>query len=925
MGTRKVSKMWFMALLLVLFMAGCGEERGVVTPTLTSISPNRGTQGQTLAVTLTGTSFTTGATINLSGALITVTNTTVVSSTQITATFAIATNAVLGAVNISVTSSGMTTNAVTYTIGPPFTVTSTVPTNGADGVPINQVVTATFSQAATCATVTTSSFTLKGPAGAVAGTVTCSGSTATFTPTSLLASNTAYTATLTTAVQDSLGDPLLSNYVWSFATAPAPAVTSTIPANGATLVPINQVLTVVFNELVQCSTVTGTSFTLTGPGGAVPGTVICLGTSATSATFTPTTNLAINSNFTATITTAVMNSGGAGLASNYVWTFKTGATPDTIPPTVTAVTPLNLATGVGFNTAVTAMFDEAMAPATMNAANFTLATGCAPAGTLVTGVVTYNPTNDIVTLTPTSNLAPLTCYTATVTTGVTNIAGYAMAANFVWTFTTGAAPDLIPPTVISTDPLNLATNVPLNQAVTATFSKAMLDTTINTTTFTLFQGTTQVLGVVSYVAGSDTAIFTPNSNLTASTLYTATITTGVTDLAGNHLVSNYVWTFTTGSALTIPPTVLSTNPVSNATGVCTNAINATFSTAMDPATINAATFLVTAAGLPVAGTISMDVTNTIATFTPLNPLTASTTYTVTITTGVEDLALTPLAVADIWSFTTGTAAACAPPPSPLGAAAPFGAFGGGAGITNMGINTVINGDIGTTGVSTVVTGFHDHFVTYLPPAGCIYTETPLNIGNVTGQIFTAAPPPTVTCPNEGTGPATLVGTTAYVALQAYNAALAEYNTLAGMATTGPDPGAATSENLGGLTIAPGVYASASGAYDIAGSDLTLDAQGNANAVWVFQMATSLTVGAAGAPRNVILINGASAANVYWQVGSAATINAAGGDIFVGTVISSAGIAVSTAGNAAITTINGRLIALHASTTLVNTVINVPGF
>ena len=41
----------------------------------------------------------------------------------------------------------------------------------------------------------------------------------------------------------------------------------------------------------------------------------------------------------------------------------------------------------------------------------------------------------------------------------------------------------------------------------------------------------------------------------------------------------------------------------------------------------------------------------------------------------------------------------------------------------MGINTVINGDIGTTGASTLVTGFHDSFVPYLPPAGCIYTET----------------------------------------------------------------------------------------------------------------------------------------------------------------------------------------------------------
>jgi hypothetical protein len=594
---------------------------------------------------------------------------------------------------------------------------------------------------------------------------------------------------------------------------------------------------------------------------------------------------------------------------------------------VTAVTPLNNATGVGFNTAITATFDEAMAPATINTSTFTL-TG--PGATPVGGVVTYSVINNIATLTPATNLAPLTLYTATVTNGVTNLSGTAMVANFVWTFTTGAAPDLIPPTVISTNPcaplLPTCIDVPANQLVEATFSKPLLDTTVNPVTFTLTQGGTPVTGTVAYIAGSNTALFVPTSDLALATLYTATITTGVTDLAGNHLVSNYVWTFTTAAPLLVPPTVLSTSPLNNAVGVCGNGINATFSTAMDPATINTSTFMVTAAGLPVTGTVSLDVTGTIATFTPLNPLTPSTTYTATITTGAEDIALTPLAVPEVWSFTTGSAAVCSPP-SPLGAAAPFGAFGGGAGITNMGTETVINGDIGTTGASTVITGFHDHFVTYLPPAGCIYTETPLNIGNVTGQIFTAPPPPTITCPNEGTGPAAQPGTTFYVATQAAAAALAEFNTLAGMATTGPDPGAASAENLGGLTITPGVYASAAGTYSIIGSDLTLDAQGNANATWVFQMATSLTVGAAGplGARTINLINGAQAGNVYWQVGSAATINAAGGGTFVGTVISSAGISVSTAGNAEVTTINGRLIALHASTTLVNTVINVPGF
>jgi hypothetical protein len=108
-------------------------------------------------------------------------------------------------------------------------------------------------------------------------------------------------------------------------------------------------------------------------------------------------------------------------------------------------------------------------------------------------------------------------------------------------------------------------------------------------------------------------------------------------------------------------------------------------------------------------------------------------------------------------------------------------------------------------------------------------------------------------------------------------------------------------------------------------NLTLDAQGNANAVWVFQMATTLTVGGPGAafPASIILTNGAQAKNVFWQVGSAATINAAGGGTMAGTVIARAGAAISTPGNAAIVTINGRVLSLGASVTMVNTVINVP--
>lgn len=254
-----------------------------------------------------------------------------------------------------------------------------------------------------------------------------------------------------------------------------------------------------------------------------------------------------------------------------------------------------------------------------------------------------------------------------------------------------------------------------------------------------------------------------------------------------------------------------------------------------------------------------------------------------------------------------------PPPVvstiPLGVAATFGTFGGSAGMTNKGVLTVINGDIGTTAVSTAVTGFHD------PNPGCTYTETGSDIGLVTGTIYTAAPPPTVGCPTEGTAGTFAIATAARAdALAAYNALVAQPG--------GPDPGAG---NLANLVLTPGVYTAAAGTFMVQGGDLTLDAQGDANATWVFQMAQTLTVGGPGAafPQNVVLVNGALAKNVFWQVGSAATLNAGGGGTVAGTIISQAGVSVSTPGNVAIVTIDGRLLSLGASVTMVNTVVNVP--
>jgi len=105
--------------------------------------------------------------------------------------------------------------------------------------------------------------------------------------------------------------------------------------------------------------------------------------------------------------------------------------------------------------------------------------------------------------------------------------------------------DTTPPTVASTSPVADAIDVAVSTVVTATFSEAMDASTITTSSFTL----DGVAGSVSYDSGTYTATFTPDANLAYSTTYTATLSTAITDAAGNPLASAYSWSFSTPTVL----------------------------------------------------------------------------------------------------------------------------------------------------------------------------------------------------------------------------------------------------------------------------------------------------------------------------------------------------------------------------------------
>jgi hypothetical protein len=111
-------------------------------------------------------------------------------------------------------------------------------------------------------------------------------------------------------------------------------------------------------------------------------------------------------------------------------------------------------------------------------------------------------------------------------------------------------------------------------------------------------------------------------------------------------------------------------------------------------------------------------------------------------------------------------------------------------------------------------------------------------------------------------------------------------------------------NLGGRTLNPGVYKSTS-TLAISSGDLTLDALGDANGVFIFQIASSLNVTSG---RMVILSGGAQAANVFWQVGSSATLGTTSS--FAGTILAQASVSLSTGG-----TLHGRALARSGAVTM----------
>jgi len=199
-------------------------------------------------------------------------------------------------------------------------VTSVNPANGATEISVNlSSITATFNESMAGGTITNSTFTVSG----LTGTVSYNNSTytATFTPSGLLPYNTLLTATITTGAQDLYGNPIASDYVWTFRTEVdiiAPTVSSTNPINDQSLTSVDTGIKVVFSESMAPGTLNNSTFTVSG----VPGTVTYNNPSLT-ATFSPNSPLNYLNNYMVSLSTGITDAQGIPLTSQYQWGFNT--------------------------------------------------------------------------------------------------------------------------------------------------------------------------------------------------------------------------------------------------------------------------------------------------------------------------------------------------------------------------------------------------------------------------------------------------------------------------------------------------------------------------------------------------------------------------------------------------------------------------
>ena len=506
-----------------------------------------------------------------------------------------------------------------------------------------------------------------------------------------------------------------------------PVVTSFSPQNGSAGVSTTTAIAATFNKALDPTSVNNSTFELFDASNNLIGSSVSYSNSTLTAVLQPTTALANSASYTAVVQGGgIKDSSETPMASSYSSSFVT--TSLNPPPIVTGFSPASGASGVTTTAIITATFNKAINPATLNASTVQLLNS---SNASVPASITYNSSTFTVTLQPTSPLAISSNYTmvlrgGTVDPRVKDTNGIALAANVTWTFATSSIASQVCPCSIwslsnvpvqidSGDMTPVEVGVKIRSDVSGLitavrFYKGASNTGIHTVNLWSSSGT--LLGTTTAVnessSGWQQATFNSPIAIAAGTTYIASYfapsghysfdqavfnTAGV-DNAPLHALAtttdggNGVFVYAGASAFptstfngsnywvdvvfvpnnsTAPPSVISTVPASGSSGVGIGAgLLAGFSEPMDPTTINSTSvLLVDGANNPVAGTVTYVTGSASAVFSPTTDLVSQTTYKATIKGSVKDIFGNALGTDVSWSFTTSPAPANSGPGGPI--------------------------------------------------------------------------------------------------------------------------------------------------------------------------------------------------------------------------------------------------------------------
>lgn len=485
-----------------------------------------------------------------------------------------------------------------------------------------------------------------------------------FTPSAPWADDALVQVFLDSTAQDVDGRSFFGSYEGQFRTVAdtsttPPAVTGTSVQSDASALPTNAPILIGFNEPLNPATVNTTTVQLQNqlvfPPVTIPSAVSLVG-GGTVIQLTPNAALAANTFYDVAISSGLQGTNGLAFPGTTAATaFQTGAGPDTVAPMVVSVTPPDSSVNIGDNSIIRVRFSKPIDSLTVNASTIQV-TGAN--NTAIVTSISFGNNNQDVLLVPQAALPDSTQITIAVS-GVQDLAGNAVVPQTAQ-FTTGAGPDTAPPVVISQNPFSGATNVPLNAPISFQTNEPIDPGSVNSNTFVINDNTTfgQVAGTYSVSANGLTASFLPSSPLTAGHQYGGS-SSGIADLEGN-LLGGPFFGFTMGTAAnTVGPTVIGVSPPNGLTGVPTNArVLIQFDEPVDALTLGQVTL--NNAGVAVTVIPKLSNANQTLTLVPLVPLSASTTYTVSVT-GVQDLSGNAQTAPSTTTFTTGTGADLTPP------------------------------------------------------------------------------------------------------------------------------------------------------------------------------------------------------------------------------------------------------------------------